>query len=312
MPEFKDLLIALVVFFFSFSVFSQDNICDCCSYASLQYQQDYDEIFSPSLIKSERIKEVVVYTKAKSDLDSIQFEKYKEIKFKFNKNGQVILKTHYNRRGKPHSTYELKRNRYGKIYQQVFNYIDSLEQKADFFSSEIIDYTYDTRRRLLKIKERDYKGKVLPDNKAKYTLFRYDNKNRVVNITNHRNYNDESSISITKYLFEDDSLSSTFQVLRNGKLSTSGKSTYNRNWKLLTEKIYNEVLNSMAFDCYYEYDKNDRLVKFKSVSGPGSADECPEDNTFIDTYKYDSKGFLININHTFRNNSCEMTFEYRK
>ena len=163
MNKIKYIIIILIVGITPIKLLGQENVCDCCSYSSLKNQQDYNEIFDPILIKSEKIKEVLVFTKVKSISDTMQIKKYREIKFKFNKDGLVILKTHYNRMGKPHSIYELKRNRYGKIVQQIFNYADSLEQKSSLSSPEIIDFTYDTRKRLLKIKERDYKGKILPE-----------------------------------------------------------------------------------------------------------------------------------------------------
>lgn len=311
MYKIKSLLILINFIFLQNVLFAQNNACDCCSYNSLQYRQDYDKIFDPELIKLNKIREVMVYTKPYDSTNSIETNKYREIKFKFNQNGFVILKTHYNRMGKPHSTYELKRNRYDKIYQKVFNYIDSIEQKETFFGQETIDYKYDTRKRLIKIKERDSKGKVLPDNKTMYTLIRYDNENRIIKTENHRNYHDESSISITNYTFLEDSFSSTYKSIRNGKLSISGEKKYDKNWKETSRRIYNEDLKSMAFELSFEYDKEDRLIKFQSVSGPGSADECPEDNTFIDKYQYNEIGLLTSIHHIFREYTCEMTFEYK-
>ena len=166
MHKIKNLIIILILVITPIKLIGQENICDCCSYSSLQYQQDYEEIFNPSLIKSKGIREVMVYTKPKTSSDSIENTKYREIKFKFNRNGFVISKTHYNRIGKPHSTYDLKRNKSGKIYQQIFNYIDSLEQKSSFFGQEIIDFKYDSKNRLVKIKERGSKGQILADNQC--------------------------------------------------------------------------------------------------------------------------------------------------
>ena len=311
MSNVKKIVLAFLLILIPKTISSQENICDCCSYSSLQYQQDYDEIFNPSLMKSYGFKEVIVNTESKSALDSTYSNKYREMKFKFNDNGLVVLKTHYNRMGKPHSTYELKRNRYGKVSQQIFNYIDSLEQKASFFSPEIIDYTYDTRKKLIKIKERDYKGDILPDKKAKYTQLRYDSKDRIIKVVNHRNYNNISSISITEYEYSNDSLSSTFQIIRDEKLSASGKNKYDDNWKEVSSTLYNEDLKSYAFQYYYEYDNDERLIKFQSISGPGSSSECPENDSFIDIYTYDISGFLSSIEHRFAGNICKMTFEYQ-
>ena len=201
MNKIKNLIIILILAISPIKLMGQDNICDCCSYSSLQYQQDYEEIFNPSIIKSNGIKEVMVYTGPKKSSDSIEIIKYREIKFKFNRNGRVISKTWYNRMGKPHSTYDLKRNKAGKIYKQIFNYIDSLEQKSSSFGQEIIDFKYDSKNRLVKIKERGSKGQILADNKSMYTTIRYDNKDRVITTENHRNYNDESSLSKPLILF---------------------------------------------------------------------------------------------------------------
>jgi hypothetical protein len=311
MNRIKHFIIILVLVSAPITLVGQGNICDCCSYASLQYQQDYDEVFDPLLIKSEGIKEVMVYTKPKS-ADSTALTKYREIKFKFDDNGLVFSKVHYNRKGKPHSIYDLKRNKAGKIYQQIFNYVDSLEQKDTFFGQEIIDFKYDKNNRLIKIKERDYKGNVLPDNKAKYTQFDYDNKDRITRVRSHRNYDNEESLSITSYRYLNHSYSATYKSISNGELNTSGEKKYNNNWKEIYDKTYNEALKSLAFEEYFEYDSEDRLTKYKITSGPGSFDECPENSTYVDTYTYNDSGFILRINHTYLENTCEMTFEYRK
>lgn len=311
MNKLKNLILLFTIVLIPFRLIGQDNICDCCSYSSLQYQQDYEDIFNPSIIKSRGIKEVMVYTKPKTSSDSNEPTKYREIKFKFNKNGLVISKTWYNQMGKPHSKYDLKRNKAGKIYQQVFNYIDSLEQKSSFFGQEIIDFKYDTKKRLIKIKERGPKGQLLADNKSMYTIFKYDNKDRVIRIKRHRNYNNESSISITDYDFSDNTFSATYKTMRDGKLSLTGEKKYNKNWKETIDKTYNETLKSIAFEEYFEYDSNNRLLKYQSISGQGSGSECPDGGNYTDNYKYDDD-LLIAIYHTFRENTCEMTFEYRK
>jgi len=197
---------------------AQENICDCCSYSSLQYQQDYEEIFNPTLIKSEGIKEVMVFTKPKTASSSTKTDAYREMKFKFNGDGRVISKTWYNRMGKPHSRYELKRNKAGKIYQQIFNYIDSLERKSASFGQEIIDFTYDEKDRLTKIKDRNSKGQILADNKSSYTIIKYDDKDRIVRKERHMywGYDNDSSISITDVSFSDSSFSATYQSTRDG------------------------------------------------------------------------------------------------
>ena len=84
MSNVKIIVLAFLLILIPKTISSQENICDCCSYSSLQYQQDYDEIFNPSLMKSYGFKEVMVKTESKSALDSIYSNKYREMKFKFN------------------------------------------------------------------------------------------------------------------------------------------------------------------------------------------------------------------------------------
>lgn len=314
MNKIKYLILLLAIISIPFRVIGQDNICDCCSYSSLQYQQDYEDIFKPSIIKSKGIKEVMVYTKPKISSDSSETTKYREIKFKFNRNGLVISKTLYNRMGKPHSKYNLKRNKAGKIYQQIFYYIDSLEQKSSFFDQEIIDFKYDNKNRLIKIKERGSKGQILADNKSKYSTIKYDSQDRIISIKRYMywDYDNKSSVSVTDYNFSDDSFNATYKTIRDGKLSLSGEKKYNKNWKETIDKTFNKTLKSIAFEEHFEYDSNNRLLKYQSISGHGSASECPEGGNYMDKYKYDDNGFLITIHHTFEKNTCEMTFEYRK
>lgn len=99
MNKIKNLIIILILVISPIKLIGQEDICDCCSYSSLQYQQDYGEIFDPSLIKSNHIKEVIVYTNPKNPFNSKDANKYREIKFKFNINGLVMSKTLYNRMG---------------------------------------------------------------------------------------------------------------------------------------------------------------------------------------------------------------------
>lgn len=314
MPKINNLIILLVIVFFPIELIGQENICDCCSYSSLQYQQDYEKIFNPSIIKSNGIKEVMVYTKPKNTSDTIEMAKYREIKFKFNRNGFIISKIHYNRMGKPHSIYDLKRNKSGKIYQRIFNYLDSLERKSASFGQQITDFKYDKKGRLIKVKERDSKGQILADEKSHYSTVKYDSLDRVIQRKRHMywSYKNESSTSITEFTYSNNTFSAKYKSMREGKLSSSGESKYNNNWSLTFDKTFNETLQKDAFEEHFEYDSNNRILKYESIAGNGAGSECPDGGNYIDIYGYDDNGRLITINHTFDQNVCEMTFEYRK
>ncbi|MEP2935764.1 MAG: hypothetical protein ABJM06_14875 [Gilvibacter sp.] len=314
MNKIKKLILILVLVIVPHNLISQDNICDCCSYYSLKYQQNYEEIFNPSSIKSSGIKQVMVYTNPKTSSDSSETTKYREIKFEFDRNGFVISKTWYNRKGKPHSTYDFKRNKAGKIYQQTFNYIDSLEQKSSPFGQEITDFSYDNKNRLVKIKERSSSGEILADNKSTYSIIKYDDKNRIVRRERYIywSYDDKTQLSITDFTFSDESFSATYKSIWDGGQTISGEKKYNQNWQQTMGKSFNDALKSIAFEEYYEYDSNNKLIKYQTISGQGAGSECPDGGSYIDNYEYDSNGFLTKINHTFNENVCEMTFEYRK
>ena len=144
-----------------------------------------------------------------------------------------------------------------------------------------------------------------------YTSFRYDGKNRIIKTIRHHNYNSESSFSITNYTYFNDSLSATYKTIYDGKIGLTGKKVYNKNWKELSDESYNVNLNSSAFDEFFTYDDNNRLVTYQVINGDGSATECPEINGYVDNYKYNEDGFLISVQHIFEENTCEMTFEYR-
>ena len=81
---------------------AQDTRCECCSYSSLKFREDYEVIFPRLVIKKKGITEVMVYT-TPSDSGQEAGTRYREIKFKFDQKGQVIARVHYNQNGQPHS-----------------------------------------------------------------------------------------------------------------------------------------------------------------------------------------------------------------
>ncbi len=308
----KHISLFVILLTTSYNLFAQDSMCACCMYGSFEYQQEYAEQFNPKLIKSKKIKKVLIYTHAQSADDTIESKKYRELKFQFDRNGRVAVKIVYNRKGKPHSSYTYKRNRYGNKYQETFRYIDSLEKVITRSSPKIIDYTYDRKNRLIKIKERDYKGKVIADAKSKFSTIAYDKKHRIIKVISYRNHHEEPSVGITTYTFSDATLSATYQSESNRILNASGIITYTKDWKPTLEKMYNERLKKDSFTIYSEYDTSGRLLKKQVTTRPDYISECPENGNYIDLYTYDENGFLASIRHTYNNITCEMIFEYIK
>jgi hypothetical protein len=305
--DINRLILTTLLALGAFCLQGQNNNCECCSYSSLQYRKNYEDILSPSLIKSKEINEVVVFTHADST--------YREMKFKFDQKGQVISRTWYNRKGKPHSIYEYERDGIGKIIRQTFTYLDSLERKSvDFLSPEIIDFTYDQKSRLLKSKERDEKGNKVDDAKANFTSYDYDNKGKIVKETRQYFYylnEPETSKYVTHFTYNDNDLKGETKTYENDRLFITSKIVYNKNWKPLREDDYNNLLNEVASMTTYKYDALNRLVACDTKAGNGSGSECPDAGTYSEKYFYNTDGLLGEIIHTYGIVKCTMTFEYR-
>jgi hypothetical protein len=308
------LLILFVIFSFIVeSTLAQENICECCAHSSLQFREEYETIFFPALIKKKNITEVVVYTQA-SITENSSLNRYKEITFKFNQRGQIIARTHYNRNGKPHSIHEFERNGTGKIFRETFNYLDSTEQVTNNFSSpEITDYYYDLKNRLIKMKERNTKGIVMPDIMSDYTKYTYDKTSRITKRTIQYYYDNhvpESSSSVTTYTYKDKKLSGESQTIADNKVSLTTKTQYTKQWKPLRETGYNGKGDKVSFQTLYEYNLQGKMTRYETKAFDISS-ECPDNGTYTDVYMYSDEGLLLSITHTYEDKKCEMIFEYR-
>ena len=321
------LYISLLLF--GINLFAQDNqnMCECCSYGSLQYVEDYETVFPKKLIASKKIKEVIIYTTGhnrikKDDLknaNTIVIQKpltseYKELKFKFNDDGLVISRTEYIL-GRPHMKYDFERNNPGLIVKETAYYIDSTEQISTYeLGKDIKDYKYDAKGRLIQKKERDYNGTIVPDAQASFMQFEYDVKNRMVKrirqiyidfegSTTHRN--------ITTYRFDNMNYSASYKMNDDGELFATGKMTYTKDWKILSDKSYNNKLKKNSFDIEYEYMEDGRISLFKITAGEGAGSECPDGGSYTDEYIYNDEGLLDGILHHYNNYTCEMRFVYK-
>lgn len=305
--------LVLILVLICYLTHGQSDVCECCAYNSLKSKNDFTTIFSSDLIQKARVHTINVYTES-FDLSSKATAKYREMKFNVDNQGQVISKTEYDRKGKPHSIYEFERNSSGQTIKQTFNYLDSLEQKSTGFSTpEIIDYSYDTQNRLVKSKERDLKGNSVLDEKSNYSKFQYDAKGRMIEETRQYYYEGsglETAIYKTTFNYLGDKLTGESKTYENKKLFLTTKVTYNKFWKPIKEEQYNNLMNRPAATTNYKYDLMGRLVYYNTKAGSGSGSECPDGGTFLETYEYDNKGLLSRITHSFGGNKCVMTIEY--
>lgn len=327
----------ILFLFLSGKLFSQgdsiphepQNPCTCCDY-SLTTEADnreFEKKFPPEIIVKNKIKEVTIYTVARKgkvtarDTNSIVIKKplfpeYKELRFYFNAKGYIVkLLDYYD--GKPSNFIVFERNTKNKIIKETFNYSDSTEKivQSKMFPPQIKDYTFDAKGNLVKVKERDYNGVVLADDKSQYRLYEYDSKKKITKEIYHTYYDFQkpaSSKSETTITYSQDGLSSeTKRKNETGKLSLVAKATYDKLGNPLTLKTYSYPSNKQIFDEKYEYLKDGKLSVYtiKNLQeGPG---ECPDYGGYTNKYEYDPTGLLKSILHSYKDISCEMWFEYK-
>lgn len=302
----------LLLLSFGYSTYAQHNTCECCSYSSLQFRDEYETIFPRLVIKKKGITEVIVYT-SPSNSGEESHARYREIKFKFDQKGQVIARVHFNRNGQPHSIYQFERNGSGKIFRQTFNYLDSTEQiSTKHGAPEITDYFYNLKDRLIKIKKRNANGLVMPDIMSDFTKYEYDKIGRVTKKTIQYYFQGKStgtSSQVITYAYKDKNLSGQSQTITDSKLALTTKTQYNKGWKPVNETSYSNKSDSISFQTTYEYNPIGKLTRYETKAS-SIASECPDKGTYTDMYSYNGDGLLTNISHVYEDKKCEMVFEY--
>lgn len=301
---------------------AQDRKCDCCTYSSLEFRQDFEEIMPPKTIKKKGIKEVVIHilgqeieggkSASKQTLESSFEEEFEAMVLQFGSSGLVSSKTDYNSEGKADRTWVFKRNEAKKISKQTFNYLDSLGRPTTFFPPEIIDFIYDSKGRLIKRKERDSDGEILPDKTAHFSNYEYDEKGRITKEIRQYYYDgSEPSIYTTSFKYFGDS-TSTYKTDINGELFISGKAKYNKSGRLLAKEEFNNLVGKKSNEEFWQYDSQGRILVFETKSGAGSVSECPDGGTYKDEYLYGISGLVDEIIHSYGNYTCIIKFDYRK
>jgi hypothetical protein len=295
----------------------QYTICDCCS-ASLYYKSNIeDSVFNASLIKSNKITELTVFTtsqkmtvKAKDMTYAVVDKEYKELIFRFNSQGLVVKKTVFNRLGQFHSVYDYTRDASGRVVKIVFHYLDSLGVPDENFLVETKDYYY-TGNYLSKIKQRDDKQNTVPDDKSGYEAFDYDNKGRVIKATYYTYYDWTKPMNFYRATSYNDSLNrSVTKTFDNKRLFTTENVLFDK-YKNPTLSRLLDKSNKLLRENQYTYDNNNRLIKHTQKSYPGMGTECPDGGNFINIYSYNSSGLLDKIQHKFKTIQCLLIFDWR-
>ena len=279
--------------------------CECCAYHSFVYSVNLDDFFNPLTIVKENIKTAIIST---IEHDGTKANKYIQVKFQFDKNGNIaIKKTFY--QGQPGQVTYFDRNTKGYVIKETEFDMDSNESKSSFASAEIRDYKYDNNSNLLKIKERDYAGKIIPDEKSECTKYEYDDLKRITREYRYLYY-DENSLFVfdnnIKYSSETESNSMT---LYNGKPWMQTTSRYNTMYKLISQVESSLPTMEMAWEEHYQYSENSQVVSFIRKRGIGRT-ECPDGDNYTEDYIYDSRKLLEKITHKYGNVICEMIVSY--
>lgn len=303
----------------------ESNFCDCCSYNSLQFKQnEYESVFPPEVIKKNGYKEVVVTVSGRERSDTaktnqikvrkVLIKEYREIKFIFNDQGYVMSSTWYNRMGKPHSIHQFERNSSGKVTKDAFSYLDSLGGVFKDFGTEISILSYDQNNNLLKSKKMNFRGVEQPDAKSEYVAKTYDAKGKVVKEVMHYYFEGLTgeSINVTTTKYDETNLTSESISVYDGGYTSTSKKKYNKLWKPVEEKYYNDKTKKLEGTNTYKYDSSGNLISYFHNQVERSSSECPETKDFLDLYTINSFGVIETITHNFDNRTCEMSFAWKK
>lgn len=318
--KMKRLLILFATLFFilggKLSLKSQNEVCDCASYSSLQYVKDYESIFPPAKIKKEKINQLFVYTTGHSSTDSTGplFQKYTELKFNFDNDGCVSSRTHYYL-GRLNHIYEFERNALKQITKATMTYLDSLGQKIYTMPVQIIDYTYDKNSKLILVKYRDFKGNIVPDQKAIYMKYEYDKKGRLNKLKTHMYFEyvpNSTSQRTTSYKYSKDGLTCITKTVDKSikKFPVIDTTKYNDSGKILSIKTFYTPIDSVMYYQMYSYDVKGNLTTVET--GPGGPSECPDKGKYTDHYFYSTNGLIETVVNSYEGYSCEMHYEYLK
>ena len=310
----------LLFIYHSFSI-AQSKVCECATSFSPLVAADFESFFDPSLIKAKRFTEVTIYitagqknNKSKSDTAvKILDEKYVGEKFTFNRDGYAVH----------HSTFYFSRPNYsntfhrdGKnnIVQHISQFFENQGTISSDLKPDITDYAYDEYGEVVKRKKRSVNGSLLPDDKSEYTLTEYNDKGWKIKETTHYYWEWEEHphrYIVTNYTYTNKGKTEIAKTYDDKKLFLSTTTNYDDEGAPLTISAFNYFMNKSAYKKNFKYDSFGRLIRFTQSSGAGGGSECLEKGSFVNEFRYNTDGFLIEQRHTFVNTVCILHFEYK-
>lgn len=312
----KIKIIIAVICLFTLNTFGQNAICECCTYSSLQYKENFEDIFNPEIIKSNNIKELTVFITSKEILNTkkdttykIVNKEYREMILKFNKSGYVTEHILFTQLGSYNAVREYKRDNQNKIITKTSYYLDSLGKKDEFID-ERWTYTY-LNGRLKQKKEVGNTQKVQPDSKSSFENYEYDINGRIVKNTRNTPLEGSEAIYYQTITTYNDVAKSSTAITKNAKSVFSVTNTqYNSNQKPLNIKFREGKNNKILEQENYIYNIKGQLLKF-NVKNLGLATECPDSGDYSDQYFYSALNLIDKIKHSYNKTICELRFEYK-
>lgn len=297
-------------------------ICTCSTHSSMQFKDDYINLFNPHRIKNNHIKELIVYNTTRRRADSIKPNTFKIIKpikaeeavlkFRFSSGGRVVEKIWYYM-GIPIDGQEFKRDANNNVIQIKDYYPDSFGRNTNNFPLKITDLTYNKKNLLIKKKVRNARGIIDPDSISTYSIYDYDSKGRKISEMNQTYYLGyfEKSVSVVKTKISEESFQSVSEMqIDNNVLRGKITGTYDSAWKIKKEFFeYDDSLKTNETRKYFYNNKGD-IIRTE-VSSNSGREECPEQRNFTEDFFYDHRGMLMKIEHTYGKYTCELRFEYK-
>jgi hypothetical protein len=317
-PNMTKLFLIPIFLVVSLTTFGQYTICDCCTYSSLQYEENFENIFSPETIKKNNITQLIIYTtsrqSSKNPKDTtykIIDKEYTEMILKFDSNGFVETQILFNRLGKYHSSYEFTRDNGNRILTKTFHYLDSLGGKVKDMGVEKSVYSYSSGH-LKQVKKLGENGQIEPDNKSTYTSYEYDAKGRIVVEVRQTYYDPSTPIYYyqTKIRYNDATNSSIAITNDKKRLFSTVINNYRPDMKLLSQKSYYGLNKKLSYEKVLAYTATGQLQYFQTKSSGGGS-ECPDGGNLDDNYFYSPINLISNIRHHYKNTICEMRFVYK-
>jgi len=315
----KHGLLVFLFFTHSFSAMAQDRICECAPFFSPLAAADFESLFDPSLIRTNKITEVRIYitsgqknNKTKSDtLAKVTNQKYIKELFTFNKAGYAVHNRTYYLNRQNHY-YSFNRDIKNNIVQQVSQFFDSTGKLSNDPKPDITDYTFDEYGDIVKRKKRNANGVILPDEKSEYTITEYNDQGWKIKETTHYYWDWETvpqHLNTTNYSYTNKGKTETAKTYDGKKLFTTTITNYDDMGAPLSISSFNHFLNKQAYKKVFKYDSLGRLIKY--VTSSADDYECPGRGNFSNEFKYNSVGLLIEQRHTFANTLCILQFEYK-